>query len=91
VSNLVDIKDMSPNEALVNYLEELLRYAKSGELRSAIVVASWADNRVNHGWEIDSRTRRRSLLGEVAYTQYELMTQIGLVEGDSVLAKSLYE
>lgn len=91
MSNLVDIKDNSPNEHLVKYLEGLLDYAKKGELRSAIVVSSWEDNCVTHGWRVESRAARRRILGEIALMQYEFMTQIGLVEGDSILAKELYE
>ena len=87
----VDIKDRSPNEDLVSFLERMLDIAKSGELRSALVVSGYDDCSVQHSWRMDERNSARMMLAELLISQHELITAIGLYHDDSILADKLRE
>ena len=84
-----EIKDKTPNPELVSRLEAMLEQAKSGDIRTLWYVVSWDDSATSHGWVIDARTRRRPLLAEVVMAEHDLVNNIGLEDGDSVLAVNL--
>jgi len=42
-----------------------------------------------HSWSIDDRTSKRRQLAEIVFTQHEYMTNMGLLEGDSILHQAL--
>lgn len=86
---LTNIKDMTPNPALIKLLEDYLVDAKAGELRSMVAVIGWENNGVDHNWVLDSRNTERPLLSELVLLQADLVVNIGLKDGDSVLAKNL--
>ena len=90
-SQVKDIKDMSPNPNLIELLEDYLKDAKSGELRSMVAAISWADDSVDHNWAIDKRSSERRLLAEVLMMQSDMVVNIGLKDGDSILARNLPE
>ena len=86
-----DIKDNSPNQALIKQLETLLEYAKSGEIRSIFTICSWNDGSMTHGWAYDERSSRRRILSEMMLLQHDYITDIEFAEGDTVLAKRFEE
>jgi len=86
-----DIKDRSPNQALIDLLEKQLELAKSGELRSAIIVNGFNDDSVEHVWAIDRRSSWRMLLSELVILQHSFTVNIELRDGDSVLAMALQD
>lgn len=86
---IIDIKDKTPSEDVIKLLEKLLEKAKSGDLRSALVIQGYADDTFIHEWSIDVRTGHRRFLADLVMAQYDLATKIALREGDSVLANAL--
>ena len=89
MGELKDIKDKAPNEHLISSIENLLKRAKSGEVRSLFYVAGWDDDGVSHGWQLDHRTRRRPMLSEMVMAQHDFVINIELTERDSILAINL--
>lgn len=87
--SLRDIKDKSPNQAAVDLLEKALAQAKSGELRSCVLVEEFDDGSTNHHWSIDKRSYRRMILAEIVMAQHDFTVNIELGDGDSVLAEAL--
>lgn len=88
MTEITDVKDCTPNEGLITALEELLTYAKSGEMRSLVWVNGWSDDSVGHGWDVDGRNSSRRILAELMLLQHDLINDIGIKEGVSVLAKA---
>lgn len=86
---LSDAKDRSPNQGLVEALERLLCEAKSGEIRSFVGVVSFDCGGVSRLWQIDARSSMRLMLAELVMMQNDLIDNIGIEEGDSVLAQNL--
>ena len=87
--SLRNIKDMAPNQETIRMLEIALEQAKSGELRSVLIVKGWEQAGVDHCWSLDRRTYWRMLLSEVVMLQHDLTVNIELRDGDSVLASAL--
>ena len=87
--SLHDIKDKTPNQATIDQLEKALAQAKSGELRSVLIVKGWDDDCVSHTWSIDARSNCRMLLSDVVMIQHDLTVKLAIDEGDSVLAGAL--
>lgn len=86
---LVDIKDRTPNQDTVRLLEKALEQAKSGELRSILLVKCWDDNSTTHDWSMDERSWRRMVLAEVVIAQTNLAAKISVDDGDTALAMLL--
>ena len=63
MTKLVDIKDKESNPRLIRHLEQLLDFARKGELRSLAYCAAWDDDSVNHRWVHDARTGKILLAG----------------------------
>lgn len=84
-----EIKDNSPNERLIQFLEEQLKQAKEGKIRTAMIICGWHDDTVSTGWEIDERNSLRRLAGELLLAQHELINSMQLAEEDSVLYRAL--
>lgn len=84
-----DIKDKSPNQATIDMLENALAQARAGELRSVVIVKSWADGGTCHCWSTDGRSYWRMILAEIALAQHDFTVNIELRDGDSVLAGAL--
>lgn len=89
MANIEQIKDMTPNEAMIKELEKLLDHAKNGHVRSVFAVCGWADDSVSNMWSIDNRNSDRRILAEIVIAQHDFVVNIGLKEGDSVLAQNL--
>ena len=88
---LRDIKDLSPNEHTIRMLEQMLENAKSGELRSVVVLSGWDNDGVTHSWSLDRRTTRRRMLGELSMLQYDLLTNTAFEDGDTVINKAFQD
>jgi hypothetical protein len=88
MADLHDIKDRTPNQALIENLEKLLEDAKSGELRSVIWISGWDEDAVTHGWAVDWRNSPRRMLSELVMLQHDYIVNIGFKEGDTVLSKA---
>ena len=87
--SLINIKDMSPNAATIKMLEDALVQAKSGELRSVVIVKGWEQGGVDHCWSLDKRNYWRMLLSEIVMTQHDFTVNIEMRDGDSVLYKAI--
>ena len=89
MADLKNIKDMTPNFHLIEHLEKCLADAKKGELLSAIIIKGWNDDSVCMGWVLDPRNSDRRLLAEMNLAWLDMSLNIGLKEGNSILAKNL--
>ncbi|MEE9223053.1 MAG: hypothetical protein V3V40_06310 [Nitrosomonadaceae bacterium] len=89
MKNLIDIKDMTPNQNLIVALERLLEEAKAGDLRSIIYSIAYDNQGVSNGWAIDPRSHRRLLLAELMILQHDFIVDIALMDNDGVLAERL--
>ena len=85
MSELVDIKDMTPNQDLVEALEVALKQAKSGELRSMLYAKQWSNQAVSHGWNRDHRGSYRMMLAELVMLQHEIVVNLQMHEQESIL------
>ena len=81
-----NIKDESPNQALIDLMENLLNQVKSGEVRSMAYIVSFSDNRTSHGWALDARSHRMPIMGQFLMLQTDMADNIGLEFGDSILS-----
>ena len=88
--SIVDITDRKPNDETVGVLEKMLAHARSGELRSVVMVVGWSDDSVTHHWSLDTRNGRRRLLGGITMLQHDMASTLNIIEGDSAMAKALY-
>ncbi len=89
MSDLANIKDMSPTPETVKLLEEMLVAAKAGNLRTFVAVCGWYSDEWTTQFAIDARCSRRRLLGQISMAQYEVLTQVAVDNEDSVLAQTL--
>lgn len=69
MSNVIDITDREPNQELIQSLESLLDYARSGQLRSCLFVTGWDDDCFSHNWAKDDRNSWKRMVGEIALAQ----------------------
>ena len=86
-----DIKDRSPNQSTIDLLKDLLADAEKGELRSVFAVLSFENQGVSHVWSLDARCKKRAILAEMVIAEHDFIVNIGLMEGDSILAASLVD
>ena len=80
-----DVKDRAPNPTLISMLENRLEQAKAGEMRSAVVVTSAADNATAHGWALDGRPWPQPVLAQTMIAQNEMMLRISATETSGIL------
>lgn len=88
MSEIKDIKDMTPNPDLVAMLKRLLADAESGELRSHVGISGWDDDSTTTNWVLDDRTNPRKMLAQMVMTEHDLVVKIGFQEGNTVLSKA---
>jgi len=86
---VIDMTDTKPNAATVQMLEKLLEHAKAGRLRTVYITNGWSDDEWTTCWVIDPRSSRRRLIGQVAISQFDLLTKQSLDDGDSILSEAL--
>jgi len=89
MTNLVDIKDISPNQATINHCEKMLEHAKQGKLRSVFVVTAWDDDSVTHCWSMDSRNGRRRMIGGIELAKFDFLTDTAGSDRDFRLSEML--
>ena len=82
-----DIKDTTPNKDLIGILESCLEEAKRGEIRSAVVVASYDDDSVARWWALDARTGLYRVLGKFGVTYAELQAHVASADYQSPFAE----
>ena len=58
---------------------------KAGEIRSAVIVTSAADNATGHGWALDGRTWQQPVLAQMMIAQNEMMLRISATETSGIL------
>ena len=80
-----DVKDRAPNPTLISMLENRLEQAKAGEIRSAVIVTSAADNATGHGWALDGRTWQQPVLAQMMIAQNEMMLLVSATETSGIL------
>ncbi len=85
MNKITDITDTKPNEALIEHLERLLEFAKSGELRTMLSISGWNDDAWSHGWVLDDRNSKRRMLGELSMLSYDIHTNQAFLDGNTVL------
>lgn len=84
MTKISDVKDRSPNQNLILELNNLLKEAESGEVRSVIYVASYEDQGTKNGWAIDPRSHRKILLAELVLLQNDFAVDI---DGNSIIGR----
>lgn len=89
IKDIKDIKDKTPNDDLVRHIEGLLKYAKSGEMRTLVYAMGWDDDSVTSSWVIDKRTGSRRIVGEIEVLKSNVVTLINLQDPESILSKGL--
>ena len=89
MSKIADIKDNSPNETLINHLEEMLEEAKAGQLRSIFYVKGWSDDCVSEGWAMDHRTTGLRFLGGLTKAVADFTMVNVYVDRDSAFHKTI--
>ncbi len=85
MGELAEVKDRTPNAALVLMLRDLLENALSGDLRSMVAITVRDDNATGHRWSLDARTWRQPVLAEILYTQSEFMLGLSMDSDAGVL------
>lgn len=85
---LREIKDRTPNQSTIDMLETMLANAKSGELRTIVVVSGWDDDAWTHSWSIDARGSSRRLIGELTMLHFDMVTNQAFRDGDTVLNRA---
>lgn len=89
MTDLRDIKDRSPNPALIKHLESMLKDAKSGNIRSIVSIVEWDDRDTTHSWILDGRAQRKLILAELTMLQHDFTVNLEFLEEDSVLCQAL--
>lgn len=84
-----DITDNSPNDALIEQLERLLKEAKAGEISSIIYTAQDLSGRSWHGWQFDGRSDVKKMLAELVLVQSEMALNIAVRDDESILSAIL--
>ena len=80
-----DVKDRAPNPTPISMLEKRLERAKAGEVRSAVIAPSAADNATGHGWALDGRTWQQPVLAQMMIAQNEMMLLVSATETGGIL------
>jgi len=83
----VDIKDSTPNGALIELLTKRLSEAKTGELRSMFMVCGWDDDCISVPWQIDSRTSANRFIGGLVRGATDFIVAMNLKNDDSMSTK----
>lgn len=83
-----DIKDMTPNKHTIKALEKLLEEAKRGEIRTVVYFIGCEADQWYHGWSLDDRNGRRRLIGEMTLALHDMINNVHLDEGDTVLSRA---
>lgn len=74
--NVHEVPIKRPDPALIEQLENLLSQAKTGELTGLVYVSVWQGNGVNSGWAGLYSGLSRTILGELAVLNYEIVRNI---------------
>jgi hypothetical protein len=88
---LKNIKEDVPNAELVEILERYLAEAKSGKLRTMVLLRGYDGGRFSYSWFIDKSCSRYALVGATTMMNQDMITMNGLYFGDSELAEALAE
>lgn len=75
VISLGDTNPLEPNESLVEMLEELLKHAKRGDIRSVVYVAITDTDSVMTGKIIDDGASIFEVVGAVQYLVYRIIRE----------------
>lgn len=80
-----EIKTVEPNQALIDYLNRLVKEAESGELQGIACVTTYDDSCVSHGWHLSTCRNHFRILGALSVLNNEMLTNEALRNTDSVL------
>lgn len=83
MTNPVDIKDSSPNPAVVDMLKRMLERAEAGEVRTVFMICGWCDDAVSAGWQRDIRTTCNRFIGGLVRGAQDFITAVNLDDEDS--------
>lgn len=86
-----NIKETTPNSALIEQLEKTLEQARSGDLRSMVFVKGWNDDRSYHEWIIDERSSNTKMLGAVQLALTGLSIKVSMHDSDSAFVRAVKE
>lgn len=59
--NKLPIIENGPRDSLIQWLEETLEHAKSGELQGIAAACEWKDGSVTNGWSLSNRQNMRMI------------------------------
>ena len=80
-----EIKDMSPNQETIAHLEDLLKQAKTGELRAIFDICGWSDDSASTGWVFDKRNSSVRFLGRLSLAKAEIESAMLVADPDTDL------
>ncbi len=86
-ADIRNVKDCAPNEATIRHCEKLLELAKSGRLRSMLIVMGWDDDAISHCWSMDKRNGRRRFLGGIELAKFDFLTDTAAGDSDFRLSQ----
>jgi hypothetical protein len=68
-----NVNNISVDDQTVAQLEELLKHAKTGELKSLIFIDQYKDGKVGHGW---SGKPDKRMIGEIEDVKFNIFSQM---------------
>jgi hypothetical protein len=87
---VVQIKKPIPNPETIELLDLMLAHAKAGDIHTVIILAGWDDATWSHGWLLDDRAYRRTMIGAHALLHQDLMTAVLAQDEDTFTAKAFF-
>ena len=78
---ITEINIRQPRASLISHLENLLEYAKTGELTGIISVSVWQGGFVSHGYSLRNGENIRTMIGEMEILKHAIIDQERHIEG----------
>lgn len=91
MTDLKDVKDRTPNQELIDVLEDVLECAKSGKFVSMAYSIVRDDNTTGSGWCCDRRRNDEGLLAAVTLLQADFTIQCLNRDRDTVFSSIMYD
>lgn len=86
---ITNVKDVTPNQHLIDHLKLSLEQVESGDVRSMVLVKMWNDGKTYHEWIIDPRSSQTKMLGATELAKTELSIKIAMQNESSVFVSAV--
>lgn len=80
-----------PDPGLLNFAKEQLALVESGEIVGIVSCAAYRDSYSQCGYNFDKAAHGKALLSELAIVQAEIVQEIGVETGESVMMREFFE